>query len=510
MFHHSIFPTLQHSFIPVLRVLDMKLMLVAGARPNFMKVASVIDAVKFRNGSIQNSKFQIQHVLVHTGQHYDESMSEAFFRDLDLPRPDIHLGVGSASHAVQTAEIMKRFEPVLLKEQPDIVMVVGDVNSTIACTLVASKVVYPAQSSALSPYNLARRPLIAHVEAGLRSFDRSMPEEINRILTDQLSDFLFVSEQSGIANLKNEGFKNFLYEEDVLEMDRGSRLIPHQLPVVAFVGNTMIDTLVRHRDKAQQSDVLIRLGLEKEERTNPTNSMNSTNPIDPSSPTNPSNRVTPFAVLTLHRPSNVDNRQAFENILEALLEVSKHIPILFPVHPRTLNRIKEFECESYFNFDLVHDNATQPPVLSPRSFDLNPLGSDPTPYTQHPVIFCLDPLGYLDFLCLMSNARLVLTDSGGIQEETTVLGIPCITLRENTERPVTHTHGTNILAGVKKEDIVRSALFVLAQSSVLYAEPFIPSPQSCSPPLWDGRAGQRIVEILAGSLIGLSPTNQAT
>jgi len=429
----------------------MKLMLVAGARPNFMKIASIIDAIKMQNDSIENSTFNIQHLLVHTGQHYDDSMSEAFFRDLDLPKPDIYLDVGSASHAVQTAEIMKRFEPVLIEHQPDVVILVGDVNSTVACALVASKIQYDGstQNSKLITHNSGvKRPLIAHVEAGLRSFDRTMPEEINRLLTDAISDFLFTTEERANQNLLCEGISK---------------------EKIFFVGNTMIDTLLKHREKAQQSKILEKLGL-----------------INLQLKIRNSNLI-PYGVLTLHRPSNVDNRETFQDVLEALLEISKHLPIIFPVHPRTLNRIKEFNFEDYFNFNSV---------LS----------------TQPPHIYCVDPLGYLDFLCLMSNSKLVLTDSGGMQEETTVLGIPCITMRENTERPVTITFGTNILAGVQKEQIISAALSQLkkyysislniminTQNSTLSTQ------HSFSPPLWDGKAGYRIVQILVEKIINKSP-----
>lgn len=485
----------------------MKIMLVAGARPNFMKIASIIDAIHKYNNLIENSKLKIQHCLVHTGQHYDDSMSDAFFRDLELPKPDIHLDVGSASHAVQTAEIMKRFEPILLKEQPDVVVVVGDVNSTVACSLVASKIDYYAPNSELRTKNLRRKPLIAHVEAGLRSFDRSMPEEINRILTDQLSDFLFVSEQSGIDNLKNEGFKNFLNTEDVLREEYAPRLAPHDLPVVPFVGNTMIDTLLKHREKSQGSGILNRLGLKKTEHNNSTNPTNSTNP---------------YAILTLHRPSNVDDKETFQEILEALAVISREVPIFFPAHPRTLNRVKEFGFEKYFNFqdqsfDLSPNQACNDPGSLPSASDLKPL-TCPSPTSnlnlltflpsnssaailQPPTcgLHCMEPLGYLDFLCLTSNAKLVLTDSGGIQEETTALGIPCVTLRENTERPVTITHGTNILAGFKKDKIIESAFLQLNGYDQSRSYKSV-KPNKLNklnrPKFWDGRAGERIIRVL--------------
>jgi UDP-N-acetylglucosamine 2-epimerase (non-hydrolysing) len=381
-----------------------------------MKIASIIDAIDVHN---QSANRPIHRLLVHTGQHYDNQMSDVFFKDLGLPRPDIDLEVGSSAHAHQTAEIMKRFEPVLLKEQPNVVLVVGDVNSTIACSLVTSKISYSpsVQSGGWS------RPLIAHVEAGLRSFDRSMPEEINRILTDALSDLLFITEKSAEKNLLKEGVSK---------------------EKIHLVGNTMVDTLLRHQDKAKKSKVLHRLGLK----------------VDPQE-----SRINPYAVLTLHRPSNVDSPGALREILDALSVISKEIPVFFPIHPRTLNRIQEFGFTSYFNF----------------------LQGNLQPTTSHSGIYGLEPLGYLDFLCLMSNARLVLTDSGGIQEETTVLGVPCVTLRENTERPVTMTHGTNILAGTSKEAIVHQALNQLRHPG-----------GARKPKFWDGRAGERIIKILAG------------
>jgi UDP-N-acetylglucosamine 2-epimerase (non-hydrolysing) len=345
-------------------------------------------------------------------------MSDVFFRDLALPKPDIDLEVGSLSHAHQTAEIMKRFEPVLLKEQPDVLLVVGDVNSTVACSLVASKSVY---SSSTEPPGRAR-PLIAHVEAGLRSFDRSMPEEINRILTDALSDFLFITEKSAEANLLMDG-------------------IPKEK--IHLVGNTMVDTLLKHRNKAQQSGIMRRLGLQARSA---------------------GSRTGNYMVLTLHRPSNVDDPKTLREILEALSVLTQEMPCFFPVHPRTLNRIREFRLEKYFNFLQGHSQ------LTPSDSGVNGL----------------EPLGYLDFLCLMSNARLVLTDSGGIQEETTVLGVPCVTLRHNTERPVTMTHGTNMLAGTEKDAIVRHALSQLNRPRT-----------SDIPQFWDGRAGERLIKVLA-------------
>jgi len=347
----------------------------------------------------------LQPILVHTGQHYDAGMSEVFFEELEIPKPDIELGVGSASHAAQTAEIMRRFEPVLEKEKPDLVLVVGDVNSTIACALTAVKLGIP----------------VAHVEAGLRSFDRSMPEEVNRVLTDAISHDLFVTERSAIHNLKREG----ILEERI-----------------HFVGNVMIDTLLLHREKAKNSPILKKLHL-----------MKRTNSAD--------ERAIPYGVLTLHRPSNVDHRETLQGILQSLVTLSKELPIFFPCHPRTKRKIEEFG----FNH-LIH--------MEPRD------------QKDQPGVFLLEPLGYLDFLCLMSMARVVFTDSGGIQEETTILGIPCITLRENTERPVTLTQGTNVLVGTDQDKIISEALKALKG----------PRANGRIPELWDGFTAGRIVNIL--------------
>ncbi|MCP4267541.1 MAG: UDP-N-acetylglucosamine 2-epimerase (non-hydrolyzing) [Candidatus Brocadiaceae bacterium] len=363
----------------------MKIVCVVGARPNFMKIAPIIDALVQHN---QTSDTPIQYSLVHTGQHYDEKMSKLFFDDLKIPKPDIDLEVGSASHADQTAEIMKKFEKICLREKPTHILVVGDVNSTIACALVASKL------------NIK----IIHVEAGLRSFDRSMPEEVNRVLTDAISDMLFITEKSAEGNLKREG----------ISKDK-----------IFFVGNVMIDTLLKHKEKAQGSNVFDILGIEKQN----------------------------YAVLTLHRPSNVDNPVVFREIFSAINDISQKLPILFPVHPRAKSRIDKLNIS-------LNENIT----------------------------FC-DPLGYLDFLKVMSNARFILTDSGGIQEETTVLGIPCLTIRENTERPVTISHGTNILVGTRSEKIVQEGEKIIRG---ITGENKIPE-------LWDGKSAERIVKILASS-----------
>ena len=327
--------------------------------------------------------------LVHTGQHYDERMSTLFFRELGLPEPDAHLGVGSASHAVQTARVLEAFDGELDHHPCDCLIVVGDVNSTLACALVAAK----------------RSVRVAHVEAGLRSRDRSMPEEINRILTDQLSDDLFTTERSAEANLLREG-------------------VP--LERIHFVGNVMIDTLMRQRKVAQQSDVLTRLGLAP--RT--------------------------YAVCTLHRPGNTDTVESANNSLAALEALSARLPVVFPVHPRTRARLADFR---------LLDRALALPGLR-----------------------LIEPLGYLDFLALMDQARVVFTDSGGIQEETTVLGVACLTFRDTTERPITVTEGTNHLVGLNPFNTGAELDAILAKSAT----------KGRIPELWDGRAADRILDIL--------------
>lgn len=384
----------------------MKICIIGGARPNFMKIAPIIKAIKKHN---RFRRPPIDYLLVHTGQHYDENMSKFFFDDLEIPIPDINLEVGSASHAVQVAEIMLRFEKVCLNQNPTHVLVVGDVNSTIACALVATKLGIK----------------IIHVEAGLRSFDRSMPEEINRVLTDAISDLLFTTEESANENLRREG------------ISEGK---------INFVGNVMIDTLLFHKRKAEKSDILRKLGL-----------MNL-------GKNSSKDKVDPYSVLTIHRPANVDEEDAFKNIIQGLSEIAKSIPIIFPIHPRTQNQIKEFRLESYFKWHSGNGSKFR---------------------KEDGIIDCIEPLGYLEFMKLMSNARLVLTDSGGIQEETTILGIPCVTIRENTERPVTVTNGTNVVAGVKKEGIIKAALAQLKRKSI-----------PCTPALWDGKAAERILKAI--------------
>jgi UDP-N-acetylglucosamine 2-epimerase (non-hydrolysing) len=355
---------------------------VVGARPNFMKVAPLHRAFSARAA-------HVRHLICHTGQHYDEKMSKVFFEDLELPQPDVYLGVGSGSHAEQTARVMVEFEKVLLDLRPDLVIVVGDVNSTLACSVTAAKLGVP----------------VAHVEAGLRSFDRGMPEEINRLVTDVLSDHLFVTEEAGLRNLRHEG-------------------VPEEK--VHFVGHVMIDSLLHYRAKAQSTTALRDFGLTPRQ----------------------------YTLVTLHRPSNVDVRENLEKVLDIFEQLQGGTRFLFPVHPRTRSRIAAFGLQE--RFDAI--DALQ---------------------------LC-DPIGYLDFLSLLDNAALVLTDSGGIQEETTSLGVPCITLRENTERPVTVDIGTNLLLGMDVPAVVRAAREVFAGRAK----------RGASPPLWDGRAAERIADIL--------------
>ncbi len=403
----------------------LKVMVVAGARPNFMKLASIIDAIRMSNSE---GKRRIHVTIVHTGQHYDPNMSDSFFQDLNLPAPDIQLEVGSGTHAVQTAEIMRRFEPVLLAQKPDVVLVVGDVNSTVACTLVGAKIAYsPGGKGRFDSTRI--RPLMGHVEAGLRSGDRAMPEEINRILTDALSDFLFVTENSAKQNLRQEGIS------------------AHR---IFFVGNTMVDTLLAHRRRADEGPFASRMSLFYPQSLGEGNTRRSPT-ID-------------YGVVTLHRPSNVDHQPTFLGIVKALRRIAKRIPLLFPVHPRTLNQMKAFGVDKFLSFDYFSNSN----LLRPK-----------------PGLIVLPPLGYLDCLGLVSRARLVLTDSGGLQEETTALGVPCVTIRNNTERPITIREGSNVLAGTDPTRIERAAARQLTRRL------------ACRRPrLWDGKAGKRIVNIL--------------
>jgi len=354
----------------------MNILHVVGARPNFMKVAPVVAGLNLKPG--------IQQVIVHTGQHYDKNMSTIFFGQLGIPEPDINLEVGSGSHAQQTAQIISRFESVVLDQRPDLVLVYGDVNSTVAAALVCSKMLIS----------------VGHVEAGLRSFDRTMPEEINRLLTDQVADLLFTPSEDGNTNLAREN------------------IAPEK---VHLVGNVMIDTLVRLLPRAEAPPL--------PQGTAPGR----------------------YGLVTLHRPSNVDAQETFSKIWKTLEDVSRSLPIIFPLHPRTRKNMQAWGIES-----------------SPDSLHL------------------MDPVGYLEFLALQKQAALVITDSGGIQEETTYLGVPCLTVRENTERPVTVELGTNILVG---HDVVRLSDEV---GDILSGN----CKKGTIPPLWDGRAGERIAEII--------------
>jgi UDP-N-acetylglucosamine 2-epimerase (non-hydrolysing) len=359
----------------------LKILNIVGARPNLPKIAPLMREMQRHP--------EIEPILLHTGQHYDEKLSDIFFRQMGIPAPHVNLEVGSGSHAVQTAEVLKRIEPLLIERKPDLVLVVGDVNSTIAASLAAVK--------------LGIR--VAHVEAGLRSFDRSMPEEINRILTDALATYLFVTEEDAIEHLLREG---------------------RPREGIHFVGNVMIDSLRHFLPLAHNSTIGDELHLKD------------------------GSFWRRFAVLTLHRPSNVDSSEKLTHLLRAIDSVAKEVPVIFPVHPRTKQRLTE------------------------------------AGITYHPNLCAIPPVGYLDFLCLLSKATLVLTDSGGIQEETTALGVPCLTLRENTERPVTISQGTNLLVGTDPARIVVAATEILAGKGKA----------GCIPELWDGHAAERIVDIL--------------
>ena len=360
----------------------MKIFHIVGARPNFMKVAPVLTALKGRKN--------VEQTLVHTGQHYDVNMSDIFFEQLGIPAPDVNLAVGSGSHAKQTAEIMMRLEPVVVERQPDLVLVYGDVNSTVATVLVCAK--------------LGVR--VGHVEAGLRSFDRTMPEEINRLVTDQLADLLFTPSEDGDENLRREG----ILEEKIFR-----------------VGNVMIDSLVRLLPAARKT-------LQTKANDLPAR----------------------YALVTLHRPANVDDSATLKGILESLLEVNRDLAVIFPAHPRTRKRIADFGL-----------HAEQLRVL--------------------------DPLPYVDFLGMQSRATVVITDSGGIQEETTYLGVPCLTVRENTERPITVSMGTNVLVGRDREKLRAELGRVLSGNAK----------KGSVPPLWDGRAGERIADIVMGQPLGV-------
>lgn len=363
----------------------IKLLFVAGARPNFMKIAPLI-----RECDRRKNRFEYR--IVHTGQHYDAAMSSVFFDGLGIPEPNYFLDVGSGTHSEQTARVMSRFEPICQKEEPDCVVVVGDVNSTLACTIVAKKLLFR----------------VAHVEAGLRSGDRAMPEEINRVVTDSISDYLFVTEPSGVRHLEREG---------------------HSADEIYFVGHVMIDNLffeLEKLDNVREVDAASKyIGGLKE-----------------------------YGVVTLHRPSNVDSQKSLEEIMNGLNHVSESLDLIFPIHPRTKKRLAECEIK---------------------------LG---------PGIHLLEPLGYTEFLEIWRNARVVLTDSGGLQEETTALGVPCLTLRENTERPITIEMGTNRLIGTSSLSILSETLKVLSENQA----------QIRKPDLWDGRASSRILDVLEDAL----------
>jgi len=360
-----------------------RIVCVAGARPNYMKIKPVMDALEARGAEV---------LLVHTGQHYDPAMNDVFFADLGIRPPDRYLGVGSGSHAEQTGRVMTAFEPLLDEVAPDIVVVVGDINSTLACALVTAKA----------------GPLLAHVEAGLRSRDWSMPEEINRVATDRVADYLLAPSPDAVDNLRAEG-----YREDQVHL----------------VGNVMIDTLLANLERARASDVLGRYGLSKGE----------------------------FGLVTLHRPANVDDPEVLAGLLKALGEIAGSCPLVLPVHPRAAGKLAD--------------------IGVPGGIQLVP------------------PAGYLDFIALQDAARVVLTDSGGVQEETTALGVPCVTLRDNTERPITVEQGTNVLAGRDPERIVATVNRVLDTP---------PAPRR--PELWDGRASDRIADVLlAGGTAATRP-----
>ena len=360
----------------------MKIITVAGARPNFIKIAPLYRAFSKRS--------QFNHLICHTGQHFDQNMSKIFFEQLEIPEPDFNLGVGGGSHADQTARIMVEFEKVLNEHKPDLILVPGDVNSTLACSVVASK--------------LGIR--IGHVEAGLRSFDRGMPEEINRVVTDVLSDHLFISEESGLVNLRNEGTP-----EEKLH----------------FVGNIMIDSLVHFLPAIEKSAIVNDLGL----------------------------RAGEYTLMTFHRPSNVDNKTSLGKLVEMLNRLTKKSKLVFPVHPRTRKNLEKFGLFEQLSKDIQ----------------------------------LLEPIGYIDFLSLTKSAELLITDSGGIQEETTFLGVQCITVRDNTERPVTVTVGTNQLIGTEFEEVEKAAIEVLDGNLK----------EGKIPELWDGNTAERIADIIESS-----------
>ena len=382
-----------------------KILSVVGARPNFMKMAPI-------HKELLKHKSKITHKIVHTGQHYDKKMSDVFFKELELPKPHIYLGVGSKSHSVQTANIMIEFEKVVLKEKPDLVIVYGDVNSTIAAGLVCSKILIN-NPDAKSTGKLKKPIPLAHIESGLRSFDRNMPEEINRILTDNIAEFLFVTEKSGMENLLKDGFNK---------------------KQIFFVGNTMLDSLKFYLKKSNKSDILKELCISRKN----------------------------FVLVTLHRPSNVDNKDNFKKILEIfrdIIRINPELDIVFPIHPRTMKMLKKFR-------------------LTAQMESLNNL-------------IITEPFGYMDFLKLMIESKIVLTDSGGIQEETTFLKIPCITLRDNTERPVTVSEGTNEICGLNRKK-TRNQIKKIESGKFKKGK---------VPKLWDGETASRIVKLLLRKIL---------
>lgn len=380
----------------------MRIHIICAARPNFMKVAPLYHALK--------NEPWAQPVIVHTGQHYDLNLSDAIFQDLSLPKPDIHLGVGSGTHAEQTGKVMIAYEKVLMEDKPDLVIVVGDVNSTIACALAASKISYSvnlklsaSQPSSFPASQLPQRPLVAHLEAGLRSFDRTMPEEINRLVTDVIADILWTPSEDAVENLISEGISS----------DK-----------IHFVGNIMIDSLEMLRDKIEQQAVYKDFDLKPKS----------------------------FGLVTLHRPSNVDNSDILKNLCNILVQISDKIPLVFPVHPRTMKNLDQYNLLPILN--------NSPNLLLPK------------------------PLSYIPFMNMVFNCRLVITDSGGIQEETTYLGIPCLTLRPNTERPITITQGTNQLCDVNN---LMEKFHDILSTPVSRPEPI---------KYWDGKTAKRIVGLL--------------
>lgn len=362
----------------------MKIISVVGARPNFMKVAPIHKAV---NEKRKTSKVKIEHLICHTGQHYDDKMSKIFFDELELPKPNFYLGVGGGSHAEQTGKVMIEFEKVLLQEKPDLVLVVGDVNSTIACSLTAVKLGIK----------------VAHVEAGLRSFDRAMPEEINRILTDSISDYLFVSEPAGMRNLRNEGAND---------------------KKIIYVGNTMIDNLITYLPAIEKSNIFTKLTVRKDD----------------------------YVLVTFHRPSNVDKENNLESLVKLLNRLSVYKKVVFPVHPRTRVRLKESSLEKSINGNII----------------------------------LTEPIGYIDFTALVKSSALVITDSGGIQEETTFLGVQCITTRKTTERPITVDIGTNTLVGEDFDKAFSVSCDILDGKRKT----------GQIPELWDGKTAERICDYL--------------